>query len=504
MRINNKGFAISSIMYLILVLALILMVTTLALLSSRKLILDKMKKEVSSSINNEKYKRYYNGEVVYFDVDTGGICSNYTESQSNTGVKSGCMKFYAFNDFGNDTVNLILDHNISSGMIWNSDPNSTIGPNDVLNQLKTDTSSWKGTNTPANYPIILTTTSKEKINTTVDYTGYKARLITAKEIAQIVGYRSFNEVTSTKFYYLDSKTSTPSSTCKYDSSTKTSVTTGCNYGWLNDRTGTSCKNYGCLNNSDVATTGYWTATPSPNYSGNAWNLEQSAYMDTPVILAASGVRPVIEVSKSRLVTKTICKAVKEATTGSVPKGNYTLGDEYTCDVGDSYTNTFFVLENKGDTVSLIMKENFVDSYVSKTIRWCTDGTNNNTTCKNITSKGSSAPTGADYLGHIEGIFNNPGVKVSFPSANQIANVAGKTFNYQTLSGIFPVWLYDYAARATNQVSGVWGYLTTTPDISTSNNVWAVSDSNALTTIGTYDSITLGLRPVITISKYKMS
>ena len=126
----------------------------------------------------------------------------------------------------------------------------------------------------------------------------------------------------------------------------------------------------------MATTGYWTATPSPNYSGNAWNLEQSAYMDTPVSLATSGV----------LVTKTICKAVKEATTGSVPKGNYTLGDEYTCDVGDSYTNTFFVLENKGDTVSLIMKENFVDSYVSKTIRWCTDGTNNNTTCKNITSK----------------------------------------------------------------------------------------------------------------------
>ena len=227
-------------------------------------------------------------------------------------------------------------------------------------------------------------------------------------------------------------------------------------------------------------------------------------MDTPIILVASGVRPVIEVSKSRLVTKTICKAVKEATTGNVPKGNYALGDEYTCKVGDSYTNTFFVLENTGDTISLIMKENFVDSYVPKTIRWCTDGTNNNTTCKNITATGSSAPTGADYLGHIEGIFNSPGVKVSFPSANKIANVAGKTFNYQTLSGIFPVWLYDYGARATNQVSGVWGYLTTTPDISTSNYAWAVSDSNALTTIGTYDSITLGVRPVITISKYKMS
>lgn len=53
MRINNKGFAISSIMYLILVFALILMVTTLALLSSRKLILDKMKKNVSIDINSD-------------------------------------------------------------------------------------------------------------------------------------------------------------------------------------------------------------------------------------------------------------------------------------------------------------------------------------------------------------------------------------------------------------------------------------------------------------------
>lgn len=52
LKLNNKGFAISSIMYIILVLAVILIVITLSLLSSRKLILDKLKDEV---IDNIKY-----------------------------------------------------------------------------------------------------------------------------------------------------------------------------------------------------------------------------------------------------------------------------------------------------------------------------------------------------------------------------------------------------------------------------------------------------------------
>lgn len=50
MKLNNKGFAISSIMYIILVLAVILIVVTLSILSARKLILDKLKVEVSDNI----------------------------------------------------------------------------------------------------------------------------------------------------------------------------------------------------------------------------------------------------------------------------------------------------------------------------------------------------------------------------------------------------------------------------------------------------------------------
>ena len=50
MRLNNRGFAISTIMYMILIMAIILITLTLTLLSSRKLILDKTKQEAKEII----------------------------------------------------------------------------------------------------------------------------------------------------------------------------------------------------------------------------------------------------------------------------------------------------------------------------------------------------------------------------------------------------------------------------------------------------------------------
>ena len=52
MKLNNKGFAISTVMYLILVAAVILITLTLSLLSSRKLILDKIRNESKENIYN--------------------------------------------------------------------------------------------------------------------------------------------------------------------------------------------------------------------------------------------------------------------------------------------------------------------------------------------------------------------------------------------------------------------------------------------------------------------
>ena len=53
MRLNNKGFAISTIMYIILVIAVVLISLSLASLGNRKLILDKLKSEVLNDIYDD-------------------------------------------------------------------------------------------------------------------------------------------------------------------------------------------------------------------------------------------------------------------------------------------------------------------------------------------------------------------------------------------------------------------------------------------------------------------
>ena len=273
---------------------------------------------VSYNEENNKYeatelKKYTNGEVVYFNVTTGEKCSSsdYTETQSNVGTKSGCMKFYAFNDDGGDTVSLILDHNTTATVAWISEADyvaaggtesdyGIYGKNDkepltLLAQLKTDTSSWKGTETPANY-IMDQTGQTSNAKYTIDYSSYKARLITAQEIATITGNTSWDEKTASRDYYFDSKTDTESDTCKEGD------TSGCKYGWLYDRTSTFCTTYGCSNNSDKETYGYFTASSSANSINGAWSV---VYYGSGSGIdvgggAGYGVRPVIEVLRSKL------------------------------------------------------------------------------------------------------------------------------------------------------------------------------------------------------------
>ena len=255
----------------------------------------------NSKVNDNKV--YTNGEVVYFNVTTGNRCSesDYTETQSNTEVKEGCMKFYAFNDNGGDTVNLILDHNTTELVAWNSRESNASGPKEVLNQLKSDTSAWVETVTPTNYTMDQSSQSS-KANYTIDYSSYKARLITAQEIAIITGNTSWDEKVdeNSSRYFFDSKTTTASDTCKYGN------TSGCQYGWLYDRTHRGCTIYGCLNSSSDSykTFGYWTVSYGVAYStyANAW----SVYCNGSVIghdvssSSVNGVRPVITVLKSKL------------------------------------------------------------------------------------------------------------------------------------------------------------------------------------------------------------
>ena len=268
--------------------------------------------DVAYNEDNKKYEAteksdttsstYANGEVVYFNVTTGEKCSSsdYTETQSNTGVKEGCMKFYAFNDDGQETVNLILDHNTTNVYGWSPIDDIANGPSRVLEILNRDTGSWKGTITPTNYTMDqIGQTSNAKY--TIDYSGYKARLITAQEVAVITGNTTWDEkvATNTDYYYFDSKTKSASDTCK------SGDTSGCQYGWLYDRTTTGCTTYGCLNDADSSMrgSGYWTASSCANQTEYAWSVKYDARISINSInntYFGCGVRPVIEVLRSKL------------------------------------------------------------------------------------------------------------------------------------------------------------------------------------------------------------
>ena len=104
MRLNNKGFAISSIMYIILVLAVILISLILVTLSSRKLILNKLKSEVLTTINetpNITYRQAItelrNEMIVY-------MTTNSLEKQSikvgdfNSNIASDVLEKYKLDD----------------------------------------------------------------------------------------------------------------------------------------------------------------------------------------------------------------------------------------------------------------------------------------------------------------------------------------------------------------------------------------------------------------------
>ena len=261
------------------------------------LIISKVTGDVTVTIVGEEIQPYKNGEVVYFNVDNGTKCtsSDYTETQSNVGVKEGCMKFYAFNDDGGDTLNLILDHNTTALVAWVSKADYVLaggtesdygsrgrndkGPLSVLMQLKKDTSSWKGTITPPNYTMDQTG-QESNAKYTIDYSGYKARLITANEIATITDYSGWDEKTYSFNFSFD----------------------GNQNGWLYDRTHINCTKYGCLNNSNQETSGYWTVSSRSSTVFDAWDVRYAGVLTADTVGDSSyyGVRPVITVLKTNL------------------------------------------------------------------------------------------------------------------------------------------------------------------------------------------------------------
>ena len=209
-------------------------------------------------------KKIENGTAVYYNPVSGEKCTGYTEANSKTGKNSGCMKWYVFNDKeGNATVNVILDHNTTANVAWNS-TGSNSEMKEVKIKLEEDTKDWENT----------------------------ARLITANEVAKITGYTSWGtNITGYPWFCFDTNQQDDTNDCaKAQGKSK--------YAWLFDYT-YECTNYGC-NTSDLSTWGYWTSTQYVN-SIHVWFVARNGRLDVNSASSTGhGVRPVITISKSNI------------------------------------------------------------------------------------------------------------------------------------------------------------------------------------------------------------
>lgn len=255
-------------------------------------------------------------EIVYYNPIDGVKCdaSDYVSNNSIPGYKgvvpetntlgqTRCLKWYKYSTNIDGTVNMILDHNTEVGIQYYTISNNSYGPSNLMQYLTL--SEWEGVPTRRDKYIAYVDNSGTKTvkftNATgnaVNYTGKKARLITAQEIAEITGASStisWNEQsTSSDWFYLDSK----------DQTTERSLSNPSDYYWLFENL-KDCVTWGCKNQyQDVSSgnEGYWTSSPVAGGASNlAWRVGRYGSLSMFNVNGTykdHGVRPVITVSNS--------------------------------------------------------------------------------------------------------------------------------------------------------------------------------------------------------------
>ena len=167
---------------------------------------------------------------------------------------------------------------------------------------------------------------------------------------------------------------------------------------------------------------------------------------------------------------------------------YTPGVTYTCELGDGESNTFYVLEENGDNVSLIAGFN-----LEGTVAWCKPGSDNSCAADGAKAALKKRTSGWTKLTESQ---------ISLPSASQIATASGKTFDENNgVPGYLSTWLYSY----TKFTSGTYGYWTSTPSATYSGPAWTVCNSVG-SLCNDYCVVTgdgEGVRPVITVAKAQL-
>ncbi len=259
---------------------------------------------IDLAMGNKKYNRViFNGTyvapapwdthkgIIYLDpTDYSNDCNEYlaaanlNENGTPTGIKTGCMAFYIYDDTG-DNYKLLLDHNTTPVVEWNSEGTNLMMA-EAQEALENDTKNWIG----------------------------EARLITADEVAHIVGADREDALkwNSTKpildGYYNEIDTSINVSGFSLGGSGADYngwwYVSSANYDWMFNYT-SYCGYNGCTiedsntyGPNNYYSYGYWTSTPTLGTSWGAWTVDNygSLYWST-TNWGDYGVRPVLILPK---------------------------------------------------------------------------------------------------------------------------------------------------------------------------------------------------------------
>ena len=161
---------------------------------------------VRANMPPEKEKNLAVGEEVFFDPYTGLPCQEADVwSQSNHAGE--CYRWYVVKDNG-DSYDLLLDHNLGARVPWLSyedfistggEPdeygasgNNRYGPLTALKELQKTTGSFKNVETLTADDNVSRSAAGD-VDYTVDYAGYKARLISAAELAALADNKPTEE-----------------------------------------------------------------------------------------------------------------------------------------------------------------------------------------------------------------------------------------------------------------------------------------------------------------------
>ncbi len=127
MNLNNKGFAITGILYTSLLMFVLLLTGIMTMMASRKVILDKTKKEVLSTLNTEG--KIYN-EYSYLMDDLELIYDGIVNTNKINNLEIEKTVFFDLSGNNNDGTLQSFNYNNNSG--WQDNYLKFDGENDVV------------------------------------------------------------------------------------------------------------------------------------------------------------------------------------------------------------------------------------------------------------------------------------------------------------------------------------------------------------------------------------